>query len=72
MIVLSMQSSEDVAGSTLLQIMDRFALNNHNKSQMVTSENIGTKTLCVCTCGYSVTRSTDIHYKCFPFSKKHR
>ena len=30
-----------IAGSTLLQIVDDFALNNHNTSHPITSENIG-------------------------------
>ena len=35
------QKPEDVAGSTLLQVIDKFALNNHNVSHPVTSDNIG-------------------------------
>ena len=40
------QESEDVAGSTLLRILDMFALNNHDISQpvMITTDNIGTGT----------------------------
>ena len=40
-VMLYMQSPEVVAGSTLLQVMDRFALNNHNTSHPVISDNIG-------------------------------
>ena len=32
---------EDLAGSTLLQTIDQFALNNHNVSHQITSDNIG-------------------------------
>ena len=35
------QPPEVLAGSTLLQVIDRFALNNHNISHKVTSDNIG-------------------------------
>ena len=40
------QEPEDVAGSTLLRILDMFALNNHDISQpvMITTDNIGTGT----------------------------
>ena len=32
---------EDLSGSTLLQTVDKFALNNHNVSHPITSDNIG-------------------------------
>ena len=37
------QTPDDTAGSTLLQVLDRFALNNHDTSQqpMSNSANIG-------------------------------
>ena len=35
------QKLEDLAGSTLLQTVDKFALNNHNVSHPIMSNNIG-------------------------------
>ena len=41
-VMLCTQSFQDnVAGSTLLQVIDKFALTNHNVSHPVTSDNIG-------------------------------
>ena len=32
---------EDLSGSTLLQTIDKFALNNHNASHQIMSDNVG-------------------------------
>ena len=42
-----LQPPEALAGSTLLQVLDKFALNNHNVSYEVTSDNIGKICLCM-------------------------
>lgn len=41
LIIVAQQPLDDLAGSTLLHILDTFALNNHNTTYTFQSNNIG-------------------------------